>query len=363
MKPIIKFTISFLIAGLLFVSCKKESVQPTVIDQPTLPPANIGDMMQTGRLSVPRYYVAAATAGNKIVFAGGHEGGIKLSSRVDIYDTSTQTWSIAELSEARTGIGAVTVGNKILFAGGAKNFNYDDGWYNLSTRIDIYDVSANSWSTAELPEPMNFLWWEGAATAAGNKVFFCGGDKRGQVYIYDVVTNTWSTGGLSIWRSDIVAASSGNKILIAGGGFNSAGAPSKTVDIYDTASNTLLTASLSEARRLLRAATLNNKVFFAGGMVYGQGNSEQSDRIDIYDNLTQSWSATLLSKARVLQSAVSSGQRIFFFGGRRVDIYDATTDKWSADNISEEFDDGSAIIAAGGNIYATTGELVWKVQL
>jgi hypothetical protein len=311
-----------------------------------------GCLIQAGELSLRRYYVAAASAGNKIVFAGGNADGIILSSRVDIYDTSTQTWSTAELSEARTGIGAVTVGNKILFAGGAKNFNYDDGWYNLSTRIDIYDVSSNTWSTAELPEPINFLWWEGATAAVGNKAFFCSVRRSDRMYVYDVPANTWSTVGLSGGRSDLVAGSVGNKVLISGGADPY---ERETVNIYDVNSNTRSVDSLSDRRRLLRAATLNDKIYFAGGSPF-------SSRVDIYENSTGSWTSSSLSRATVLAGAASAGQRVCFFGGNRVDVYDASTNSWSYFDISEQLDDGSAIIAAANNIYLTTGTRVWQMR-
>ena len=40
------------------------------------------------------------------------------TSRVDIYDASSNTWSIAELSEPRINPAAAAAGSKIFFAGG-----------------------------------------------------------------------------------------------------------------------------------------------------------------------------------------------------------------------------------------------------
>ena len=305
-------------------------------------------LIPVGTLSINRTYSAGATSGNKLLFAGGGY----LSSRVDMYDLSNQAWSTAELSEARTGIGAVTVGNKILFAGGAKNFNYDDGWYDLSTRVDIYDVSTNSWTITELPTPINFLWWEGAVAAVGNKAFFCG-NRQDTVYIYDVVSNSWSTAKLSVNRFDLAATSVGNKIFIAGGGSN-------TVDIFDGSTNTWSVNSLSLSRSNLRAATLNSKVFFAGG--------QYTNKVDIYDNTTQSWSVGSLSRPSgglstvLCGGAASMGQKMLFFGGNNIDIYDSSTNTWAISWISQSFCDNSTIIAAGGNIYATIGKEVWRVQ-
>lgn len=59
------------------------------------------------------------------------------TSRVDIYNASTNTWSKAQLSAARQGVTAATVGDKVLFAGG---FGYPDGrnWGEFNT-VDIYE--------------------------------------------------------------------------------------------------------------------------------------------------------------------------------------------------------------------------------
>ena len=98
-----------------------------------------------GNLSIPRANSLCATAGNKILFAGGYTnttpGLAQNSSRVDIYDMISKTWSTAELSQPRHIMAAVTSGSKIFFAGG-----YNNGI--SSSRVDIYDASTNSWSNS-----------------------------------------------------------------------------------------------------------------------------------------------------------------------------------------------------------------------
>jgi len=86
--------------------------------------------------------IAIASAGNKILFAPGYPSG-KVSTRIDIFDISTNSWSTAELSQPRTGVTTVVLGNKIFLGG---------GWAGRdpSSRVDIYDAVTNSWSTAEL---------------------------------------------------------------------------------------------------------------------------------------------------------------------------------------------------------------------
>jgi hypothetical protein len=190
-------------------------------------------------LSKARMGIAVATAGTKILFAGGY-GSADCpdcwgSSRVDIYDTVTHQWSTAELSRGRFGIAAVTVGNKIFFAGGE---NGDGAFDELYATVDIYDAASNTWSVASLSEPRSYI----AAAAVGNKVLFAGGGgsdlqfhpSLSTVDIYDLHTNTWSTAALSVARSMIAGVTVGEKVYFAGG-VNSAQGRSNRIDIYDNA--------------------------------------------------------------------------------------------------------------------------------
>ncbi len=351
MNPIIKFAIYFLTTGFVFSFCKKEkNLTPVLMSPPSVIKVQL---IPVGTLSKSRSDVSVATAGNKILFAEGTSG--DLPSSVDIYDIITKSWSTAELSEARMGIGTVTVGNKILFAGGAKSFDYDQGYNNFSKRVDIYDVSNNSWTRTELPEAGYFLY--GIATVAGNRAFFYSGHAD-PVYVYDVFAKSWSTAQLSEPRAYLAATSVGSKILIAGG-FNYNG-DSKKVDIYDASTDSWSVDTLSEARSFLKAATLKNKAFFAGGQSYPY--LIFTSKVDIYDNATQSWSIAHLSRATQPFGAASLGERIFFFYDSRLDIYDVSTDTWSIADLTQSFSHGSKIIAAAEGIYLTNGSQVWQVQ-
>jgi hypothetical protein len=102
-------------------------------------------------LSVARWGIASIAVGNKIYFAGGELGDGAFDiyySTVDIYDASTNTWSVATLSQPRSHIAAAAIGNKIFFAGGEKNLSY-----TTSNVVDIYDTLTQTWSTEHLSEP------------------------------------------------------------------------------------------------------------------------------------------------------------------------------------------------------------------
>ena len=173
-------------------------------------------LVPVGTLSDAGIELVSASVGNKIFFAGGQRTTTGYSSRVDIYDITANTWSTAELSSGdRMGMAAATVGNKVLFAGGTE---LDNG--SLTSRVDIYDASTNTWSTAELSKARIYL----AAATIGNKVFFAGGGSfepsfvgSNVVDIFDNSTNTWTTAALSQGRSYLSATTVGSKIYFAGG--------------------------------------------------------------------------------------------------------------------------------------------------
>src|SRR5262249_19000371 len=106
-------------AGGLF---SKDTVEVTVLNtQQTCDPLNRAtiaiQLVPVAAIPTPRYNITTATAGNKLLLAGGQALGDPVSY-VDIYDFGTQTWSTAHFSDGRIDMSSVTVGNKIFFAGG-----------------------------------------------------------------------------------------------------------------------------------------------------------------------------------------------------------------------------------------------------
>jgi hypothetical protein len=64
-----------------------------------------------------RENLAAASLGN-LAFFGGGDGGIQKFNVVDIFNTTSQTWSTATLSQNRTGLAAASIGDIVAFGGG-----------------------------------------------------------------------------------------------------------------------------------------------------------------------------------------------------------------------------------------------------
>jgi len=366
MKPKLKLTGRFLLA--LFIalnSCKKEChISPT----PSTSVTNDQRLMPFGTLSIPRQYVCAATAGNKILFAGGAtqtQPSMIASSRVDIYDTVTQSWSTAELSLPRAGLIATSLGSKIYFA---------DGYINNSSRIDVYDASTNSWSTDELSIGRSLL----AVGGTANKIVFAGGIEPfgNEINILDIATNTWSTTILSEPRVNISATSLASKIYFSGGSHYS-GEISNNVDIYDASLNTWTAITMSKPRTLHTSIAVDNKIFWAGGSSSydSQGDYISNNSVEIYDLNTGSSITHQLSHTP-FYNAIINNKVIFFtafdLSSYSLHIYDINTQTWSVRNFSfsapAAINWHRSIIRLGNRFFLAEGFLetnssrVWKLE-
>ncbi len=247
-----------------------------------------------GNLSIPRANPLCATAGNKILFAGGYlntsPGIAQNSSRVDIYDFVSNTWSIAELSKPRHIMAVASAGNKIFFAGG-----YNNG--TGTTRVDIYDASTNIWSISELSVARGHI---GAATV-GNKVVFAGGmddnyDNLDVVDIYDIPTNTWSVQHLTEASLDLAGITVNNKIYFAG-------SYSDKVFIYDGPSATWSSILSGEPKGNMATIADGNKIYWAGGEGVGLNNN-YTNKVQVFDVITGNSTFYQLSQSRTYLNAV-----------------------------------------------------------
>lgn len=345
------------------------------INRPAIP----AQLQPFGTLSQTRWSVSIAAAGNKILFAGGYIVGLSTpSSRVDIYDIVSNTWTTAELSQPRSGMAVTVLGNKIFFGGG-----YIDSYNTLSSRIDIYDVISGIWSTAELSLARVWL----TAAQAGNKVLFAGGFYQitgqgdflfsNKVDIYDASANSWSTSSLSQARGAFTATTVGNKIYFAGGItlFNPNDIEATTqIDIFDAISGSWSTSSLSEAKGDHAAISVNNKIYWAGGKPATQPIYPYvSNLVEIRDvNTPSSLFACLFQPNASLQAVLKDNKIVFFTGEgaiqNKFDIYDITTNAWSIGALNHNIF-SAAIISVNNTIYVAGGYIngvlsnqVWKLN-
>jgi len=339
-------------------------------------------LVPIGTLSSARTKIMSASAGNKILFIGGMHSGQNWWNEpvpVDIYDFSNNTWSLhllvpdnPQLSHFRVGAAIASVGNKILFAGGGDGFGD-----NQSSRVDIYDASSDTWTAESLSVERQGL----VAATIGDKVLFAGGfgypdgNNWGEFNIVDIYNNSndsWSIATLSQARMDIAATSAGNKVYFAGGrnGMN----VSKTIDIYDAATNSWSVSSLQQPRTDMANIADNSKIFWAGGANNFNGAEWTSNNsVEILD-LNTGVTSSVCIHPRFGFSAVKKNEQIVFFTGYdgsdgvEFEIYDTVTGIWSTGKLNQKIQ-GAAIISVNNTIYVAGGIVdgvysnqVWKLE-
>jgi N-acetylneuraminic acid mutarotase len=248
-----------------------------------------------------------------VFFSGGHSvaNGLDLFNVVDIYDASANTWSTAQLSESRMDIAVAVAGSKIFFAGG-------------SDKVDIYDNSNNSWSTARLSEARSCL----SAVTAGNKIYFAGGYSgdffsgcytSNRVDIYDTITGSWSVSKMNQPMCYRAAIATGNKIIWAGGrkacGINNPKQLTQEVEIRDVTTQVSTYACLFQINAEFKAVVKDNKIVF----FTGKGTSS-TDHFDIYNTTTNVWSIGVMN-LNFEDAAIFSVNNTIYVAGGLLDRY------------------------------------------
>ncbi len=338
-------------------------------------------LIPVGRLSSARAGIQCAHADGKILFFGGwHDGQNSWNEPVpvDIFTISDNTWSThllvpenSQFTHFRTGAAVAAVGHKILFAGGG------DPIGDIQTsRVDIYDASTNRWSYTNLSAARFML----VASTVGDQVLFAGGygypdgwtwGAFNTVDIYNNSTNTWSVATLSEARSYLSATTAGDKIYFAGG--RTGEQSSKTIDIYDAVSNTWSVAALKYARAGIAGIATDDRIFWAGGGYSRSGVWYNYNSVEILDLITGDITLECMSSQSVYK-AVKKGDNLIFFAentsnsGNQIEIYNIPEGVWYTGKLNDTID-GGAIIAVNNEVYVAGGKVngmysdqVWKLE-
>lgn len=318
-------------------------------------------LIPIGILSRTRKVSAVATAGNKLFFAGGNtppvSPGPHQSSRVDIYDINTGTWSTAELSQARSGLTAVASGNKVYFAGGTGSQS------GQTSRVDIYDIITGNWSIMEMPRPG---WY--TSLPFGNNLFFAGGTA---IDIYNIPTNVWTSKTFSQPRYQITNTNMQGKLFFAGGSSaTSGGIPSSRIDMYDPVLNAWSESELSKPKYGMAGLGMRGKNVWAGGIT----NNGMTNEVEISDQSGTRFSCLFQSNSFSQYSVGKTGNNVVFFvwdgtAKNKFDIYDALNDTWTIGMLDQAITP-SLVISVNDIIYVVGGwgnsngfyDQVWKLQ-
>ena len=263
-------------------------------------------------LSQARATIGATTVGTKAMFAGGIAAGNSVSGVVDIYDSTLGppsfegAWSTHTLATPRAFIAAETAGTKALFAGGGTPIT-------TFSVVDIYDDASDTWSQANLSQARSV--GDIASISIGSLAIFPGGQIAAPdpmttvVDIYDAQSNTWSAGNLSVPRSGSAVAGLGNHVLFAGGALT--GAPTSTVsnvvDRYNVGTGRWdVVAPLSQARVFLAGASGGGKIHFGGGAT---SLTTMSNVLDTYEPVGVSYCGATQNSTGAAASIDASGSK------------------------------------------------------
>ncbi|WP_336517641.1 Kelch repeat-containing protein [Pollutibacter soli] len=243
-----------------------------------------------GQLSIPRRLLSAAAVGNKIVFAGGYpDYDDNPLATVDIYDLGTKRWETSQLSFNRVSMATAVYGTKIYFAGGI-DYELDMATGNTTSNIDIFDASTNSWSYKKLSSARMGL----TSAIADGKIYFAGGatefaglfspnNKMSSVVdIYDPSADTWEISNLSVPRFDLRAAVADGKIYFAGGSTGQLNTKS-VIDIYTPSSKSWSVRNLNEPKTNFNAITFDNKIAWIGGYTLKGSVANASAQVEVFD--------------------------------------------------------------------------------
>ena len=261
-------------------------------------------------LSLPRSFLAGATAGGKILFAGGSNvSGYTIPnpvySTVDIYDGQTLAHTVASLSEARSHLASVSIGTHAYFIGGKTQSDF-------CGKMDIYNSITNSWQAINLPRKRGYA----GATVFGNNIYIAGGKNDAgnirTIDIYNVQSGQWSSIEAPNDHPIASVAAINNKLVVAGGD----GLNNRSADIYNTTTGQWTSVNLSSPRFNMTVASANNKIVFLGGAhsFSGIAFTNESQAIDIYDDNTGGWSVATISPGVSGVMAASLKTKIVYIG-------------------------------------------------
>jgi hypothetical protein len=297
----------------------------------------------TAHLSVPRFDLVAAGAGNDALFAGGlfDFGSGPPGDAVDIYDTTTHQWSTGALPEPKVDLAAATLGDKAFFAGG---INIDA----TSDAVDIFDASDHTWSVAHLSAARADL----SATSVAGKALFAGGRDESVsnvVDIYDGATGHWSSAKLSIARYDMTAFTVGHLAIFAGGLTTTDGtSPTGSYfDVYDADTGVWSTSFLN-GDAIIGEATMGSKAFVT--VEPENATNSASSQTLTYDAVTNRWST--LTTPVGAGAVASVGNDVLFTDNSDVDTYNVSTGQWYSNNLSDGHALGAVVTVGNVAIFA-----------
>jgi N-acetylneuraminic acid mutarotase len=337
----------------------------------------------TTRPSMPtaRAEICANVVKDKIYVTGGFEttapNQVKLSNKTEVYDPTTNKWTIkADMPYATATHCSTVVGDKI---------------YVLTSPIQIYDTQTNTWTVDSFPpEEQKNASAVTIINQQGNElIYIIGGgeefDVKSLVQIYNPKTETWSTGLPMPTPRRGLAAVVVNNLIYALGGLTPENDPSTPENFiaspayerYIPFENAQLFTPVIEnswkrklemptARNLLGVAVVNEKIYAIGGQT-----NTPTDANEQYDPQTNNWTTKMpMPTARYNCAVAELNGKIYVIGGLvgyygyvgTNEVYDPQTDTWETKASMPTLREGVYANVVSGKIYLIGGRRSYSLH-
>ncbi|MEO6028588.1 MAG: kelch repeat-containing protein, partial [Candidatus Binatia bacterium] len=220
-----------------------------------------------------RSALAGAVADGKLYAIGGRGP----TGTVEVFDPGSGTWStVASLNEPRGGLAAASVGGLVYAMGGRTGASVGSG--TLFDTTEVYDPSTDTWTmVAPMPlavsdatatvGPEGFIYVVGGAISPGTLV--------GELQIYDPVNDEWSLGAsLPLPRAAMGVGVLCGQIVAYGGLDVEVGSQPATY-LYDPADDSWTNGPdmLVPASAMAQGPTQNaSSIFSVGNRPFGEGS-------------------------------------------------------------------------------------------
>jgi len=254
---------------------------------------------------------------------------------------TTEWGNRAPLVEPNSEMAVAYLDGKIYVVGG-----YPSTRISVDT-VQVYDISSDSWSiTTPYPTTINHasaVGLNGTLFVIGGQINAGGRKKKSlytsAVYAFDPNTNAWTIrtpmpSARSAMAHDVI----NGKVYVAGG------RPPRGNDfaVYDPKANEWMTLpDLPTARNHMTAAGIGGKLYVAGGRFGGGFRSEITAVLEVFDPASNKWTAkSPMSRARSGLNGMAVNGCFHTFGGEHPmagrsgvfphhEVYDPTTDRWT----------------------------------
>lgn len=325
----------------------------------------------------PRKFHTAQVDGSRIFFFGGLDQDNKELNTVDIYNTSTDTWTMGpDGGAAKQQFASVRERGKIYHIGGKASETALDSVDIFISQLSQNFLEFSTWSEVK-GEVIGSLRKNHRSESFLDKTYHWGGRNSDDqvintMQIFDTKNELWSVGNAGgTSRENHQSFSHQNKIYFHGGSDN-ASVVLSSIDIYKPVENKWVKGISGGDNRK------NHSMVIWDGKVYSWGGQNSANQIlntlDIYD--IEPWHKRPAGgNSRYSHNALAYDGKMYIFNGKyssnryetAINIYDSKTESWVVAPKYDNAREGAAACLMDSRIYTWGGivdlELINKMDI